>query len=131
MRKAARWLALAVVAATGVFGSINAFDELGDGDTLLQRSVGAAVALYAALSWVILVATWRRRAWGVPVAVVWSLATIWAATMGSYAWGHAPWGAVVAAGASCVLLGVWIVWAVRESVSAQSPPPVASPDPHV
>ena len=129
MRKAARWIALTLVVVTAVLGSIETFDELGDGETLLQQSVGVAVALYSVLAWVMLFAVWRRRAWGVPVAVVWSLATIWAASMGSYAWGNAPWGAVLSAGGSCVLLGVWIVWAVREFV--RTPMPVASPEPRV
>ena len=126
MRKTARWVALALVAATAVFGAINAFDELGDGATPLQQSVGVAVAAYALLSWVILFAVWRRRSWGTVAAVGWTLATAWAASMGSYAWGNAPWGAVLAAGGSCVLLGAWIVWAVRESVRAYSPAPVAA-----
>lgn len=128
MRKVARWLALGLVAVAAVLGVPNAIDELGEGETLLQHSVGVAVTVYAVVSWLILFAVWKRRSWGVPAAVVWALATTWAASVATFAFGEAPWGAVLASGGSCVLLGAWIIWAVRDSVRARPPAPVASPE---
>ena len=117
MRKAARWTALALVLVTAVFGSINAVDELGDGETFLQKSVGVAVATYTILAWLILLGVWRRQIWAWYLAIPWTAATVWAASVSTVAWGDAPIGAAIAAGTSCVLAGAWIVWAVRDAVT--------------
>jgi len=130
MRKVARWIALALVAVAAVLGVPNAIDELGEGETFLQKSVGVAVTVYAIVSWLILFAVWKRRAWAVSAAVVWALATIWAASVATFSYGDAPWGAVLASGGSCALLGAWIIWAVRDSVRAPEAP-VASPETRV
>jgi hypothetical protein len=114
MRKAVRWIAVALVAVCAVLGSINAYDEFGDGETLLQKSVGVAVLAYAICSWLILYGVARHRAWTVVAALLWAASTTYAATVSSFAWGGAPVVAVIAAGASCLLLGWWVVWAVRD-----------------
>lgn len=126
MRKAARWAALALVAVAAVLGSINAFDELGAGETPLQKTVGIAVAVYAICSWLVLFAAWRRHSWGIAAAVLWTVATAWAASVSSHAYGGAPAIGVVSAGGSCLLMGWWIVWALRETLRTQPPAPVAA-----
>jgi hypothetical protein len=123
MRKAARWLALTLVAATAVFGSINAIDEFGDGATFWQRSVGVAVSMYAILSWVLLLAVWRRRRWAVWIAVAWAVSATWAAAVSTVAWGNAPIAAAAGAGLSCVLLGAWVAWATRDALRSGKPDP--------
>ena len=127
MRTAARWIALALVVVTTVFGSINTVDELGDGETFLQRSVGVAVAAYTILGWLILFGVWRRQRWAWYAAIAWTAATVWAASVSTFAWGDAPIGASIAAGGGCLLAGAWIVWAVRDSV----PRPIAVPESRV
>ena len=127
MRKPARWTALALVLVTTVLGSINTVDELVEGETFLQRSVGVAVAAYTMLGWLILFGVWRRQRWAWYAGIAWTAATVWAASVSTFAWGGAPIGASIAAGAGCLLAGAWIVWAVRDSVSQ----PVAVPESRV
>lgn len=131
MRKVARWIALALVVVTALLGPINVIDEIGDGETLLQQTVGAAVAVYTIASWLALIGLWRRRRWAIGAAAVWGVAATWAATVATYAFGDAPPAAVAAPFVSCALMTAWVVWAVRDTLDAQHAAPVAASAPRV
>lgn len=128
MRKAFRWIGLLLVAVTAVLGVPNAVDELGDGETLPQKSVGVAVTVYAIVSWIVLLGAWRRRRWALWAALAWTASTTYAAGMSTYVYGDGPLVAVLAAAGSCLLMGAWITWAVWDTLAAATPRAVASPE---
>ena len=132
MRNAVRWFSLFVMGLTGVVGLINASSELGDGASFLQRSVPYATAVYGVLGVIGFVAMLRRRAWAVPVAVCWAIASCYTATVASFAF-HDPNFAddgtlfsVLGAGVAMTVIG-WIVmrgaqlWAQSAVASPQEP----------
>ena len=132
MRNAVRWFSLFVLGLTGVLGLINASSELGDGATFLQRSIPYTTAVYAVLGVIGFVGMLRRRAWCVPLAVGWAIASCYTATIASFAF-HDPTFSedgtlfsVLGAGVAMTVMG-WIVvrgaqlWAQSAVASPREP----------
>lgn len=134
MRKLARFLALALVAATTFIALGNITDEFrSTGPGFLKQSVAFAVALYAVLGVLLLAGALRRRPWTVTIAFAWAVAVFYAATVATFAYSDPIDNGVIlgglAAGMSCVLMGWWVVWAARESVRPHIPATTDSPSP--
>jgi 4-aminobutyrate aminotransferase-like enzyme len=126
MRKFARLLALALVAALSVMQLINIPDELKSlGDTALQRSVQFAGALYSVLGVFLVVGALRGRGWAVTIAIAWALTVTYTASAATLAWNDIHESGIVvgaiSAGLSCILLGWWVTWAARASVTRHIP----------
>ena len=119
MRKLARFLALALVGVTSVMGLAKIPDEFRSSGTALQQSVAFSAALHSVLGALLVVGMLRRRPWAVTLAVAWTLAVVYTASVASVAWETSRDSGVmlgaVAAGISCALVGWWVVWAARES----------------
>lgn len=89
MKKLRFWLSMFLLVVTGVAGINSAIQEFGEGTTMLQRSVGYGVALYAVLGLVGAVGLWRRRPWAVSVAAAWGVTITYVASVASFAF-HDP-----------------------------------------
>ena len=135
MKKVGRFVALALLGIFGVLGLVNGMREWGDGITALQRSVTVAVLLYGVLGLLGVLGMLRRQRWVVPVTVMWTLASMWAGSVASFAF-HDPrleqqgtLVGVISAGVSILLVGSFVVWmardAVRSPVTAPSSVPLA------
>src|SRR5688572_22154797 len=85
MKKLGWILAIALLLVSAYAGITEGFAQLGDGNTMLQRSVTFAVALYGVLGVVGAVGLARRRPWSVTVIVAWGVATLYAATIATFA----------------------------------------------
>lgn len=113
---------------TGVLGLINAVNEFGDGETFLQRSVVYGTAVYAVLGVVGFVGVLRRRAWCVPVAVGWAIASCYTASVASFAF-HDPTfsedGTLFSVLGACVAMTV-VGWIVVRGAQLWAQPAVAS-----
>ena len=117
---------------TGVLGLNNAMNELGDGETFLQRSVVYATAVYGVLGVAGFVGMLRRSRWAVSVAAAWAIAICYTASVASFAF-HDPGFSedgtifsVLGAGVAMTVFG-WIVvrgaqlWAQSAVASPQEP----------
>lgn len=127
MRKAARWIAIVLLGLTGVLGLMNAATEVSDATTKLQSSVTFAVALYGVFGLLGAVGLIRRRPWSVTVAAAWTLAIMYAGSVASFAF-HDPTfqqkgtlAGVLASGIFCALIGGFVIWAARASISVDAP----------
>jgi hypothetical protein len=131
MKTLGRLLAMLLLSVTGVLGLYNGISELNDPITGLQRSVNVAVLLYGALGLLAAVGMARRRAWAVPAAIGWTLASAWAGSVASFAF-HDPGfkEAATLAGAitACVgilAVGAFVVWKARSAI--RTPATVSEP----
>jgi hypothetical protein len=126
MKKAGWILAIALLLVSAYAGITESFSQLGDGDTMLQRSVTYAVALYGVLGVVGAVGLARRRPWSVTVIVAWGVATLYAATIASFAFSDPTFSqsdtikGTVAAFASVAVVCGLVVWAARSNMRVPS-----------
>ena len=125
MRKLARILALALVGVTSVMGLAKIPDEFRSSGNVLQQSVALGAASHSVLGVLVVVGALRRRRWAVTMALAWTVAVVYTASVASVAWEPTRDSGVmlgaVAAGISCALLGWWVVWAARESQTRHIP----------
>ena len=123
MRKLARILALALVGVTSVMGLAKIPDEFRSSDTVLQQSVAFGAALHSVLGVLVVIGVLRRRRWAVTMALAWTVAVVYTASVASVAWELTRDSGVMlgalAAGVSCALIGWWVVWAARESCGSR------------
>jgi hypothetical protein len=132
MKKVGRVIALLLLAAFGVLGLVNGVREWGDGLTGLQRSVTIAVLLYGVFGVLGFVGLVRRQRWVVPVTMAWTLASMWAGSVASFAFhdpGFEQQGTlvgVIMAALSILLVGAFVVWMAREAVRVSSPTPTSN-----
>ena len=89
MKKVGWILAIAVLLVTSYLGVTEGFDDLGRQGPALERSVAFAVSAYGVLGLVGAVGLIRRRPWTVAVVSGWAVATVYAATVASFAF-HDP-----------------------------------------
>lgn len=132
MKKAAFFLSQALLLLSVYAGITNAIRDIGTGETFLQRTVTVAVAMYGVLGLVGVIGLWRRRPWVVPVVLAWGLASMWAATVASFAY-HDPgfqrqgtaagvMGAFVGVGLVCG----FVLWVARVRIRNTEPAPTVS-----
>ena len=123
MRKLARILALALVGVTSVMGLAKIPDEFRSSGTVLQQSVAFGAALHSVLGVLVVIGALRRRRWAVTMALAWTVAVVYTASVASVAWELTRDSGVMlgalAAGVSCALIGWWVVWAARESCGSR------------
>jgi hypothetical protein len=129
VKKLRFWLAMFLLVVSGVAGINNAMREFGEGATMLQRSVGYGVALYAVLGLIGAAGLRRRRPWVVTVAAAWGVTITYVASVASFAF-HDPrfeqqgtLAGVLGSFIACSLMG-WLVvsTAIREThAPAQTP----------
>jgi hypothetical protein len=126
MKKVGWILAIALLLVTAYAGITESFNQLGAGDTMLQRSVGYAVALYGALGVFGAVGLARRKRWSLLVIAAWAVATLYAATIASFAFSDPTFSksgtiqGTVAAFASVAVACALVVWAARSNTRVPS-----------
>lgn len=126
MKKVGWILAIALLLVSGYAGVTESFEQLGQDVTALQRSVSVAVLIYGVLGFVGAFALIRRRPWSVGVTAVWGAATLYAATIASFAF-HDPsfsqsgtiTGTVAAFASVATICGL-VVWATRANTRVPS-----------
>jgi hypothetical protein len=127
MKKAGWILAIALLLVSAYAGITESFHQLGEGDTPLQQSVGFAVLLYGVFGVLGAVGLARRRPWSLPVIVAWGVATLYAATIASFAFSDPTFSdsdtikGTVAAFASVAVVCGLVVWAARSNTRVPSP----------
>jgi hypothetical protein len=114
-RSIARVVALLILAATGVIGIYNGFDEWANRYTLFQRAVYGGVVLYGVLGLAGVYGVLRRRHWSEPVVVAWGVAiTLVSSTAAlAYAGDEATIVGSIAAFGGGALVAAFVIWAVR------------------
>jgi hypothetical protein len=121
MKKAAFFVALALLLVTAYQGLVNGSGELADAETKLQRSVSVAVILYGVFGALGVIGLLRRRPWIVTVAIAWALAVVYAGTVASFAFhdptlsqpGTIP--AVAGAFFAIALICAFVIWTARNA----------------
>jgi hypothetical protein len=110
-------LMLLLLSLTGALGVYNGISEWGDPHTPLQRSVTVSVFLYGIAGLAGAYGLVLRRRWSVWAAVMWGMATTYAGTVATIAYGgrDATPGAALVAGTACVLIAAATIWGVRAS----------------
>jgi hypothetical protein len=126
VKKFARILALVLVAVTSVLGLIQMPNEFrNDRGSLLQMTVAVGGALHSVLGVVLVAAVLRRKRWAVTVAIAWVVSVAYTASVASVAFEAEPDAGVIvggiAAGVTCALIGLWVVWAARTWVRPHIP----------
>jgi hypothetical protein len=124
MKKTGWILAIAVLLVTAIAGLAEGISDLALAAPPLQRSVTLAVSLYGILGAFGAVGLMRKRPWVVPVTVAWSIPTVYAATVASFAF-HDPTfeqqgtrtGTIASFITSAVIV-VLVVWAARVATKA-------------
>ena len=102
--------------AISVLGGMNGIDGLDDNGTALQRSVPIASIVYAVFGIMAGVGVLLKRAWGLPVAILWALATTYTGSVASIAWaedGQPILMSFVMALLLCIVISGLVVWGVR------------------
>jgi len=127
MRKAAWVLTFVLLFGTGALGIHNGVTEVTQGTNALQRSVSIAVMLYGVFGLAAGVGLALRRPWSLIVAAAWAVATVYAASVASFAY-HDPTFSqsdtttgVVAAFGGTALIGSFVVWVARFSTRVPRP----------
>ena len=126
MKKGGWIFAIFLLLLSAYLGIWEDFKFIGRGDTALQRSVTYAVALYGVLGLIGAVGLALRKPWSLPVIVGWGVATLYAATIASFAF-HDPTfsnsdtikGTVAAFASVAVVCGL-VVWAARANTRVPS-----------
>jgi hypothetical protein len=126
MKKVGWIVAIVLLLVSAYVGLWEDLNQLGRGDTALQRSVTYAVFAYGLLGLSGAVGLARRRTWSLPVIVGWAVATLYAATIASFAF-HDPTfsnsdtikGTVAAFASVAVVCGL-VVWAARANTRVPS-----------
>jgi hypothetical protein len=119
MRKVAWISALVLLLGSAMLGLNSGIRELGEGETLLQRTVPASVVLYGVFGLVAGVGLARRRSWAAHWGAAWALALVYAAAVASFAY-HDPtmsqdgtFVGITTAGVATALVGAYVVWVAR------------------
>ncbi|HUQ99076.1 MAG TPA: hypothetical protein VM166_06440 [Gemmatimonadaceae bacterium] len=126
LRKTAYFLALALLAFTGVVGIYNGIDEWGDPTNAVQESVLIGVLAYGLLGLVGVYGVVRRERWRTYAVAAWGIAVTYvpgAAVMAYTEEGVAVGSAIAASGAAA-LVAAFVLWAIT-SRTAQSDRPKA------
>ena len=141
MRKFASIVPVLLVAVTSVLGLIQIPDEFrNDRESLLQMSVAVGATLHSVLGTLCVIAVLMRKRWAVALAVLWTAAVTYTASVASVAFvAERDTGVIVgavAAGIACVLLGWWVTWAAKEfaarsSESGAEPSPTPNSQPRI
>jgi len=107
------WIvSLVLLFFTGSVGVYNGVTEWGEGRTLWQHSVTAAVFLYGVFGLVSAYGLLRRRRWSLATTLAWSTAVTYAPGVAVMADGDkdATLGAAFAASAATALIALGILW---------------------
>jgi hypothetical protein len=127
MKKFGRFVATALLGLTGILGLMNGARELDTGLTGLQRSVSYAVLIYGVFGVVAAIGMVRRSPWVVSMVAVWTLASMWAGSVASFAF-HDPGleqpgtlVGVIASAAVILLIGAFVAWMARDAMRVSSP----------
>jgi hypothetical protein len=114
-RSVARIVAMLLLAATGVVGIYNSFDEWANPYSPFQRAVYVGVVLYGVLGLVGLYGVMRQRSWSRPVVIAWALFITFVSCTAAIAYGGPEVTpiAAIAAGAGGALVGAFVVRATR------------------
>ena len=126
MRKVGWALAIVLMFATGAVGLYNGVREFNDPVTAWQRSVNVAVLCYGVLGLIAAIGLFSRRRFALPATVGWALASMWAGSVASFAFGDPEFkepgtrAGVFAAAVSILVVGSLVTWIVRDAVSRRS-----------
>jgi hypothetical protein len=114
-RSIARIVAILLLAATGVLGIYNGFDEWANPYSPFQRTVYVGVVSYGVLGLIGTYGVIRRRSWRRPVVIAWAVFVTFVSGTAAVAYGGPEVTpiAAIAAGAGGALAGAFVVWATR------------------
>ncbi len=126
MRKAAWLLAIVLLLGTGVIGIYNGVTEVTQGTNALQRSVTIAVFLYGLFGIAGGAGLALRRPWSLTLAIAWTVAVVYAASVASFAYGDPTFSrsetgaGVIGAFAATALIGALVVWTARSATRSST-----------
>jgi len=98
---------------------LNGIRELGHVSTWLQNSVEIGDLLHGTLSVLVAIGIWRRRRWTFSIAVAWSLAVVYTATVASFSFSDPSFQqsgtviGVISAGVSTAVVTGLFAWGAR------------------
>ncbi len=125
-----KWVAVALLLATGVLGIKDGVSDWNNPVTPLQRTVTVGVLAYGVLGLVAALGVVRRRRWSVALSALWGVVVTYVASVASFAFSDpalsqpATVSGVVGAFAVTALIGVFVVWVARRTIRTA---PGASP----
>jgi hypothetical protein len=128
MKKLALVVAITLLLVTGFLGIPNGIDDIGDAQSGLQRSVSVAVIIYGFLGVIGALGLMRRQPWSLWAVVGWSVATVYAASVSSFAYNDPTFSqpgtlpGVAGAFVATTLVCAFVVWTAR---SVTRVPPLA------
>ncbi len=76
LRKAGKWVALALVGLSAMVGIRGGISDLPLSRTLAQHFVSIAILMYGSAGGAALFAYWKRLAWGWPAILVWGIGAV-------------------------------------------------------
>jgi hypothetical protein len=116
-RKIVHWLALGILAFTGVVGIYNGINEWGDPTTVFQQSVLIGVLVYGVSGLLTVFGLLRRARWMMYAAVTWAIAVTYVpgAAVMAYAKEGSSHGSAVAASVGAALIAAFVLWAIQRS----------------
>ena len=126
-----KWVAVALLLATGVLGIKDGVSDWNNPVTALQRTVTLGVLVYGVLGIVGAIALIRQRRWSVAVSAVWGVVLTYVASVASFAFSdpslsqQGTLGGVLGAFLATALIGALVVWIAHRSTRAAA----ASPKP--
>jgi hypothetical protein len=122
-----KWVAVAVLLATGVLGIKDGAGDWGNPQTALQRTVTVGVLLYGVLGLVAAFGVVRRQRWSAVLSAAWGVVVTYVATVASFAYSDptlsqsGTMAGVMGAFVATALIGLFVVWVVRRTLRAAPP----------
>ena len=113
-RKIAYWIALALLAFTGVMGIYNGVTEWRDATNFFQQSVTGGVFAYGILGILTVYASLSRQPWVMRSAIGWAVAVSYVPGAAVMAYDErSTFGSAIAASVGGALIAMFVLWAIR------------------